>query len=167
MLKTSLRVTRTGCLKGACLVHPVLQSTSTQLQRNFSLILLLLSVRMDVRMTITAILLVIATTASSVLADECPNRNYCHTPGIKYRSFQQMPGMFLNSTNYVLRTFQTNTSGNCLNECTRTENCQSTNYYLETNKTVMSCDLINGNKWSNASLLVNKENSTHNFIEVL
>lgn len=117
------------------------------------------------RMTITAILLVIATTASSVLADECPNRNYCHTPGIKYRSFQQMPGMFLNSTNYVLRTFQTNTSGNCLNECTRTENCQSTNYYLETNKTVMSCDLINGNKWSNASLLVSKENSTHNFIE--
>ena len=99
-------------------------------------------------------------------ANSCPNRHYCHTPEVKYRAFNTLHGMYLNSTSYVLKSFQSSTSRNCMQECTRTENCQSANYYTPANASEMSCDLIDGNKWSNASLLVKRNNSTHYYIEV-
>ena len=102
----------------------------------------------------------------SAFAVECPSRHYCHTAEVKYRAFNELPGAYLNSTSHLLKTFSANTSRNCMQECTRTENCQSANYYTAANASEMSCDLIDGNKWSNASLLVKRENSTHFFIKV-
>ena len=102
----------------------------------------------------------------SAFAVDCPSRHYCHTAEVKYRAFNELPGAYLNSTSHLLKTFSANTSRNCMQECTRTENCQSANYYSPVNASEMSCDLIDGNKWSNASLLVKRENSTHFFIKV-
>ena len=102
----------------------------------------------------------------AVFADECPSRHYCHTPEIKYRAFHELPGAYLNSTDYILKPFITNTSRECMQDCTRTPNCQSTNHYQKGNSTELSCDLIHGNKWSNASLLVKRDKSTHYFVMV-
>ena len=104
--------------------------------------------------------------AGTVHTDDCPSRYYCHTPEIKYRAFNELPGAYLNSTDKILKTFPANTSCKCMSECTHTENCQSANYYQNGNASEMSCDLIEGNKWSNASMLMKRENSTHYFIMV-
>ena len=102
----------------------------------------------------------------NVFAFNCPSRHYCHTSEIKYRAFHELPGAYLNSTDYIMKTFTANTSRKCMQACTRTQYCQSANHYQIKNKVEMSCDLIQGNKWSNASLLVKRENSTHYFIMV-
>ena len=100
------------------------------------------------------------------LADDCPSRHYCHTPEVKYRAFHELPGAYLNSTDHVMKTFPANTSRKCMQACTQTQYCQSANHYQNANETEMSCDLIEGNKWSNASLLVKRGNSTHYFVMV-
>ena len=104
--------------------------------------------------------------AGTLLADNCPSRHYCHTPEIKYRAFNELPGAYLNSTDKIMKTFPANTSRKCMLECTHTPNCQSANYYQKDNATEMICDLIQSNKWSNASLLVKRVKSTHYFVMV-
>ena len=101
-----------------------------------------------------------------VLADNCPSLHYCHTSEIKYRAFNELPGAYLNSTDKIMKTFPASTSSNCMSECTHTENCQSANYYQKENANEMICDLIQSNKWSNASLLVKRDKSTHYFVMV-
>jgi len=100
----------------------------------------------------------------NAFANICPSRHYCHTAEVKYRAFHELPGAYLNSTDYIMKTFTANTSRKCMQACTRTQYCQSANHYQKVNEAEMSCDLIQGNKWSNVSLLVKRGNSTHYFI---
>ncbi|XP_065066873.1 uncharacterized protein LOC135692609 [Rhopilema esculentum] len=97
-------------------------------------------------------------------ANECPNRYYCHTAEIKYRSFDAMAGFYLNSTNHVIKSFPAVSNQSCIQECVRIPQCKSANHHLPVNASDMICDLIDGNRWSNASLLQERKNSTHFFV---
>ena len=97
---------------------------------------------------------------------KCPNRHFCHSPEIKYRAFSALSGSYLNSTGYVIRTFQEENALNCKTTCLATPGCQSTNHYIGFNTSDMYCDLMRGNRWSNASSLIQRASSTHYFIKV-
>ena len=102
----------------------------------------------------------------NVFAEKCQSLHYCHTAETKYRAFHELPGAYLNSTDHIMKTFPADTSRKCMQACTRTQYCQSANHYQKVSEVEMSCDLIQGNKWRKASLLVKRENSTHYFIMV-
>ena len=100
-------------------------------------------------------------------ADVCPNRYYCDNAEIRYRSFDAMVGFYLNSTNHIIKSFPIVSNQSCIQECVRTTGCKSANYHLPVNASDMICDLIDGNRWSNASLLQERKNSTHFFVMVV
>ena len=101
-----------------------------------------------------------------VNAGSCPNRQYCDAAEIKYRSFSVDFDSFLNSKDHTIKTIAANSTQTCMQECTRTPGCQSGNHFQPSSPDGMSCDLINANKWSNASLYQTRIGSTHFFVKV-
>ena len=93
----------------------------------------------------------------------CPNRYYCHSDEAKYRSFTALINSFLNSTN-VIKSLSITEQGQCARQCTSTEKCQSVNHYLKSDR--MTCDLVDGNMWTNPNDLIQRSKSTHFFIKV-
>ena len=96
----------------------------------------------------------------------CPNHHYCDTNEIKYRAFSALNDTYLNSTDHVIRSLPIKDQIDCKRECVHTSGCQSSNLFQPTNSSVMICDLIAGNRWSNASSLIPQMNSTHFYIHV-
>eukprot|EP00112_Aurelia_sp_Birch-Aquarium-sp1_P023890 Seg731.9 transcript_id=Seg731.9/GoldUCD/mRNA.D3Y31 product="hypothetical protein" protein_id=Seg731.9/GoldUCD/D3Y31 len=95
----------------------------------------------------------------------CPNRHYCDTNEIKYRAFSAINDTYLNNTDHVIRSLPIKNQIGCKRECVRLSGCQSSNHFQPINSSVMMCDLIAGNRWSNASKLIPRINSTHFFIQ--
>ena len=111
-------------------------------------------------------LLLIQCTCMLANCFNCPNRHFCHLQEIKYRAFSALTGSYLNSTGYIIQTFQETNALNCKRTCVATPGCQSTNHYIGFNTSDMFCDLMRGNRWSNASSLIQRASSTHYFIQV-
>ena len=109
--------------------------------------------------------LVLLAVRCAAAVDTCPNRNYCQTSEIKYRSFEKLRNTYFNSTNVVKSSAITDQT-TCLRDCTTSPKCQSINHYLKTNTTEMMCDLVDGNRWSNATDIIPRQNSTHFYIKV-
>ena len=99
-------------------------------------------------------------------AISCPNRHYCDTKEVKYRAFSALNDAYLHSTGHVIRNLPIKNRLDCKRECVRTSGCQSSNYFQKINSNVMMCEIMAGNRWSNASRLIRKMNSTHFFIQV-
>ena len=96
----------------------------------------------------------------------CPNSNYCDTEEIKYRAFSALNDTYLNCTDHVIHSLPIKDQLDCKRECVRTSGCQSCNYFQPINSSIMMCDIIAGNRWSNTSKEISQKNSTHFFIEV-
>ena len=99
-------------------------------------------------------------------AISCLNRHYCDTKEAKYRAFSALADTYLNSTDHVIRSMPMKDQLGCKRECVRISGCQSSNHFQLINSSAMMCDLIAGNRWSNASKLIPRKNSTHFFIQV-
>ena len=121
------------------------------------------------RMALTSLLSICAAVLLMCVFAEaisCPNAHYCDTKEIKYRAFSALKDAYLNSADHVIRSVPIKDQLDCKRECVRTSGCQSSNHFQRINSNVMMCDIIAGNRWSNASRLIQKMNSTHFFIQV-
>ena len=96
----------------------------------------------------------------------CPNHHYCDTIEIKYRAFSGLNDTYLNSSEHVIHRLPVKAQIDCKRQCVHTSGCQSSNHFQPMNSSVMMCELIAGNRWSNASSLIPRKNSTHFFIHV-
>ena len=99
-------------------------------------------------------------------AVSCPNPHHCDTTEIKYRAFSALNDRYLNSTDHVIHSLPIKDQFDCKRECVSTSGCQSSNHFQPINSSIMMCDLIAGNRWSNASKLIPRMHSTHFWIQV-
>ncbi len=98
-------------------------------------------------------------------SNTCPNRYYCHTNEIKYRSFTSMDNSIFNST-HVIRSLPIKEEKICLAQCNTSPKCQSINHYHKGDPNQMICDLIDANLYSNKTQIAENKNSTHYYIKV-
>lgn len=93
----------------------------------------------------------------------CRSRYYCGAQEIKYISMGKLTNTFLNAT--AVKEQKVQNVESCQKLCVEESKCQSINFNVSKSGEY-DCILLDTNRYSNASLLVARQDFTHYYIPV-